>query len=236
MEYCSTTLRKLIDDREISKMDSNEVWRLARQIIEALVYIHSRNIIHRDLVRSQPGFVLFEKYGVSSSRYLFATKKPGNIFLDSEGNVRLGDFGLATKRKDTTDTTSSTGEPDFQSSGVGALYHAIDDIRPLLGGSAQFSNISQFSVGESITGGVGTAFYRAPEQEGNQSRSSERKAHGSYNIQADIFSLGIILFEMFYPPFGTVRHDRMHIFWPISFLFCLPLLSVHGTFGDIDQT
>lgn len=47
MEYCSTTLRKLIDDREIEKMEENEVWRLIRQILEALVYIHSRNIIHR---------------------------------------------------------------------------------------------------------------------------------------------------------------------------------------------
>jgi translation initiation factor 2-alpha kinase 4 len=50
MEYCATTLRKLIDDREVATMDQNEVWRLVRQIIEALVYIHGRNIIHRDLV------------------------------------------------------------------------------------------------------------------------------------------------------------------------------------------
>jgi len=49
MEYCSTTLRKLIDDREIEKMADNEVWRLVRQILEALSYLHSRNVIHRDL-------------------------------------------------------------------------------------------------------------------------------------------------------------------------------------------
>lgn len=49
MEYCSTTLRKLIDDGAICKMEENEVWRMVRQTLEALLYIHSRNIIHRDL-------------------------------------------------------------------------------------------------------------------------------------------------------------------------------------------
>jgi hypothetical protein len=49
MEYCSTTLRKLIDDGAIGKMEENEVFRMVRQILEALLYIHSRNIIHRDL-------------------------------------------------------------------------------------------------------------------------------------------------------------------------------------------
>jgi hypothetical protein len=49
MEYCSTTLRKLIDDGAIGKMEENEVWRMVRQTLEALLYLHSRNIIHRDL-------------------------------------------------------------------------------------------------------------------------------------------------------------------------------------------
>ena len=45
---------------------------------------------------------------------------------------------------------------------------------------------------ESLTGGVGTTFYRAPEQEGGQ-----QQGHGedtSYDVQADIFSFGIVLF------------------------------------------
>ena len=45
-----STLRKLIDDGSMRSMDENDIWRLVRQIIEALVYIHKRNIIHRDLV------------------------------------------------------------------------------------------------------------------------------------------------------------------------------------------
>ena len=40
MEYCVRTLRKLIDDGEFSKMEENDIWRLVRQMLEGLVYIH----------------------------------------------------------------------------------------------------------------------------------------------------------------------------------------------------
>jgi len=47
----------------------------------------------------------------------------------------------------------------------------------------------------SHTGGVGTSFYVAPEL------SKQGKSH--YNKKVDIYSLGIILFEMMHPPFRT---------------------------------
>lgn len=50
MEYCSTTVRKIIDESVGNPIDENVAWRMVRQILEALVYIHSMNIIHRDLV------------------------------------------------------------------------------------------------------------------------------------------------------------------------------------------
>lgn len=52
MEYCSTTLRKLIDESFDKPLDVSAVWRMVRQMLEALVYIHGQNIIHRDLVSS----------------------------------------------------------------------------------------------------------------------------------------------------------------------------------------
>jgi eukaryotic translation initiation factor 2-alpha kinase 4 len=45
---------------------------------------------------------------------------------------------------------------------------------------------------------VGTTFYRAPEQEGSAASSAI-----GYGVKADIYSLGIIIFEMFHPPFQT---------------------------------
>lgn len=64
MEYCSTTLRELIDIRAIEKMTENDVWRLIRQILDALAYLHSRKVIHRDLVRflSEPNSTVMALY------------------------------------------------------------------------------------------------------------------------------------------------------------------------------
>ena len=47
-----------------------EVRRFTVQICGAVKYMHTRNVIHRDL-------------------------KMGNLFLDKDMNIKLGDFGLA---------------------------------------------------------------------------------------------------------------------------------------------
>jgi translation initiation factor 2-alpha kinase 4 len=176
MEYCSTTLRKLIDDKELEKMPMNEIWRLVRQILDALSYLHSRHVIHRDL-------------------------KPGNVFIDSSGNIKLGDFGLATRNRDVSEEKideESTSEASM------SIYDTIEDIRPLLGEAALLSRpSSDVTGGESMTGGVGTTFYRAPEQESKASGLGRKGDSSYYTVQADVFSFGVILFEMFHPPFST---------------------------------
>ena len=88
------------------------------------------------------------------------------------------------------------------------LHDAIEDISSLLGRSRsrqQRSQMSRTSSQESLTGGVGTTFYRAPEQERCQrnSRAARQGKDTSYDMKADIYSLGVVLFELFADPFPT---------------------------------
>ncbi|KAL9183928.1 hypothetical protein ACHAXT_002014 [Thalassiosira profunda] len=179
MEWCETTMRDMIDE---SKLSLDFVWRALRQILEALVYIHCKNVIHRDL-------------------------KPANIFFDSEQNVQLGDFGLATSNRSASKLQGSEAQ-SIPESEADALYEAIDDISGLLGpsSSANLSSNNPVSM-SSITGGVGTAFYMAPEQE--KARHLRSKEGSSYDSKADMYSLGILLFEMFnLQPLGSTYMER----------------------------
>ncbi|KAG0039161.1 hypothetical protein BGZ82_009421 [Podila clonocystis] len=150
MEYCERqTLKDLID----IGVDEEEGWRLFRQILEGLVHIHSQGMIHRDL-------------------------KPVNIFLDANGDVKIGDFGLATSN------TQALGDLRNQSQMV------TESI--MMSRSASFDNRTH-DDGLSLTTGVGTVFYVSPEV-----------LHGAatgtrYNQKVDMYSLGIIFFEMCYP-------------------------------------
>lgn len=131
MEYCTKrTLRQVIDN---GALDEEERWRILRQIVEGLNHIHLQGIIHRDL-------------------------KPANIFLDQKGDVKIGDFGLAT-----------TG------SKIMVLNASMN---------------ASFDEDQSTRPGVGTPFYTSPEQE---------KVGYHFDAKVDIYSLGIIFFEMCYP-------------------------------------
>lgn len=130
MELCERkTLRDLIMRGLCLRPDDG--WQMLRQILEGLVHIHSHGIIHRDL-------------------------KPDNIFIDVDGNPRIGDFGLAT-------TNRTIGPSKI---------------------------LSSQHTGGDMTRSVGTALYVAPEL---QSQSNT-----TYNDKVDMYSLGIIFFEMCY--------------------------------------
>uniref|UniRef100_UPI003AAED41E eIF-2-alpha kinase GCN2 n=1 Tax=Centroberyx gerrardi TaxID=166262 RepID=UPI003AAED41E len=145
MEYCEkSTLRDTIDQG--LHQDNSRLWRLFREILDGLAYIHEQGMIHRDL-------------------------KPVNIFLDSQDHVKIGDFGLAT------DHPANVAAGKFEMEESGSAMMAKSD-----------------PTGN-MTGMVGTALYVSPEVQGN--------TKATYNQKVDLFSLGIILFEMSYRPMTT---------------------------------
>jgi serine/threonine-protein kinase len=83
-------LRKILADE--GKLPQERAIHVALQILDALEYIHRRGVVHRDL-------------------------KPENIMVDEHGNVKLIDFGIASKegsRRLTYAGFSQTlGTPDY---------------------------------------------------------------------------------------------------------------------------
>jgi translation initiation factor 2-alpha kinase 4 len=106
-----------------------------------------------------------------SRRIIHRDIKPHNIFVH-EGVVKLGDLGLATQRKEET-------TPDV-SDGALRLEHYQKQQQ-----SAHRSAPSSRSV-DSFSTQVGTFLYTAPEV-----------ATGRYDEKCDVFSLGVVLVEMF---------------------------------------
>ncbi|XP_066133228.1 eIF-2-alpha kinase GCN2 isoform X2 [Saccopteryx bilineata] len=142
MEYCEkSTLRDTIDQG--LHRDTLRLWRLFREILDGLAYIHEKGMIHRDL-------------------------KPVNIFLDSDDHVKIGDFGLATDHL----AFAADGKQDDAS-----------------------DHLIKSDTSGRLTGMVGTALYVSPEVQGS--------TKSAYNQKVDLFSLGIIFFEMSYHPMVT---------------------------------
>ena len=106
--------------------------------------------------------------------------KPVNIFLDLNDRVKIGDFGLATTHPFTK--LSVTGNTN-------CTRDIVDCNKPGLGNASH----SQ----ESLTGKVGTALYVSPEL-GNNTQTRVK-----YTQKVDLYSLGIIFFEMCYRPLST---------------------------------
>jgi len=104
--------------------------------------------------------------------------KPSNCFIDEVGNVKVGDFGLSRE-------SAATG-------GLGKLNSSDDE-------DDQYAENRRKSLGggDDNTAGVGTRSYASPEQ----------MSGSDYDKSTDVYSLGIMLFELCYPMYtGMERH------------------------------
>src|SRR5262249_10838199 len=91
MEYVEgTSLRARLSGKK--RMPTSEALGIARQICEALVYMHAQGVVHRDL-------------------------KPENVLLTADGKVKILDFGIAldesARRLTWTGLSNTIGTPNY---------------------------------------------------------------------------------------------------------------------------
>ena len=157
----------------ISKIDLNYTIKLFEKIVNSVQWIHERNLIHRDI-------------------------KPSNIFL-TESTIKLGDLGLATNlisnlnlNQTNSKSTTTTKIPSL-SSPLNLIHlgsTSISNIQPNNNFNINdFSNILNLNSSQFHTKNIGTIQYAAPEQ----------ISSNYYDYKVDIYSLGLVLFEMIYP-------------------------------------
>ncbi len=133
----------------------------------------------------------------------------------------MGDFGLATKPPKGSDVAIMAETSDVKEHDpVDLCGHEITSAMEKSITNDHEAAAATYSLNSNIhiTAGVGTAFYRAPEQE---------RAGIPYNQKADMFSLGILFFEMWSPPFTTLMERaealiqlRDHKMLPSSWSTC----------------
>lgn len=125
---------------------------------------------------------------VHSRKVVHRDLKPANIFHtvdESIDSFKIGDFGLSKLLRKANNNEDFT-EDSF-------LHDALIPLNTTKGNDRRFTQ-------EPLTQGVGTSSYAAPEQ-------LQSKSYGS---EADIFSLGLILLELF-SSFDS-EHERAKIF------------------------
>lgn len=142
--------------------------------------------------------------------------KPANIFVaDTEGDsIKLGDFGLSRYAANVNLNAPATVEEHHQqltttvatsSTNIASGHHMY---------SSSVWSVSMSNVSEAeVTAGVGTYLYASPEQ----------VAGKKYNAKTDVYSLGMILFELCHERFTTtmeryiaLRNARENVF-PVEF-------------------
>ncbi|CAI5720951.1 unnamed protein product [Peronospora destructor] len=112
--------------------------------------------------------------------------KPANIFVADvdRDEIKLGDFGLSRYAANVNNLNAPTSLDESQQGPPSA------GLRETHLSMSMWSNMSESNE---VTAGVGTYLYASPEQ----------VAGKKYNAKTDIYSLGMILFELCHERFGT---------------------------------
>lgn len=144
MEFCKgLSLSALIETGQF-KVSRFDAYLIFKQVVEGVAYIHSKGLVHRDL-------------------------KPGNIFVDTSGVVKIGDFGLVIHQAKIPTTQSNLESLTLTEVRLRKKFEKTKNPE------------------EEETEFAGSPLYAPPEaNEGEQIADSS----------GDIYSIGIVLYEL----------------------------------------
>lgn len=195
MELCKQTLedflrqklvsKKLTESLNPTKLFSNESSTIQKEVLEkleifleitkAINYLHeSENIIHRDI-------------------------KPQNIFFSFDGNIKVGDFGLAT---------SFYNEKYYEKENEKIRKNSLESKTTTVTHSSSPPNYSNNELKNKLTSNENCTFYHTKNIGTLLYSSPEQLNDNFYDYKSDIYSLGLILFELL-NPFKTQMEKNM---------------------------
>ncbi|KAI9474135.1 MAG: kinase-like domain-containing protein [Benjaminiella poitrasii] len=243
MELCQSTLDEYIKyrNRLPKKLFSvQENMGLFYQILEGTAYIHQKGLIHRDLKPSNiflmTNVLLIPKIGdfglaannvipCNDNEEIIKEKVDADVIMEDEessNDVTTDDLSEDLVRiNQTVSEVSSANESEADCMTISHPNNKISIDASCLT-TTQIKKQSS-AHNKSRTGGIGTRTYAAPEQ------LLSTPSH--YDQKADIYSLGIILFEL-YKPFSSAMQRSIEIeqlkndrAFPESFCQQYPLIA-----------
>lgn len=174
------------DSETSAKLTHTKVLYISMQLCQSETlydWLRVRNAGGREVDRAESVSKLSQMVAgleyVHSQNLIHRDLKPANIFISQNNVIKLGDFGLSRQ------LPKSLSEAEF------SQHHQRGEML------TPYDN-----NGTEMTLGVGTPTYTSPEV------LADRGGSGSYTAMADVFSLGIILVELFYP-FSTAMERAL---------------------------
>lgn len=123
MPYCPGTLGS-----QVGKMSEQDIWKLIKDVSSGLAYLHSKDIVHRDI-------------------------KPDNILMNEQGDYVISDFGLSQKMRSTLRRASARNNKE-QSNVSGTVGYMAPEMFSAKPNAVKATDIWALgaTIYESITG------------------------------------------------------------------------------------
>lgn len=181
-ELCKSSLNEVLETSEEHKLPEQTIWKYLLDLLLAVKHLHDNELLHLDI-------------------------KPDNIFISFDNVAKLGDFGLMCNYQDlnssnshhtsnllTTSMLSTSSDlNDILSSGDDAISfqhqtskHVDHDDSGILNKSYNSTTMANFFESSSLDS----------IEEGDSKYLAGEAMQGRFTKAADIFSLGLTMFEV----------------------------------------